>query len=186
MTSEAQKEYNRRYYLKNREALVIAERARRTAPEYNAKGRLRYARIRDKRTAMSRAYYHRNKAKRAVYQKAWYGRSQSWIKQYRINARASNAAREAVRRARKQSASAQPALAKKFYDYVRSREFIYCYYCNGKINGKDAHIDHVIALARGGNHVSENLAASCAPCNQSKNDKMPSEWDKHRQMFLNL
>lgn len=38
------------------------------------------------------------------------------------------------------------------------------------------HLDHVIPLTRGGRHSIGNLVPACAPCNQSKTNKLPVEW----------
>jgi 5-methylcytosine-specific restriction endonuclease McrA len=47
-----------------------------------------------------------------------------------------------------------------------------CIYC-----GDDAtQVDHVIPLARGGQHRIGNLVPSCARCNQSKGAKLITEW----------
>jgi 5-methylcytosine-specific restriction endonuclease McrA len=76
--------------------------------------------------------------------------------------------------------------AYKFYEFVRSKKSIPCYYCGKRISGKEAHIDHVIALAKDGNHASENLCASCPKCNWRKNAKLPSELHFLDQPLLNL
>lgn len=90
------------------------------------------------------------------------------------------------RRARRLGGSVNNT-APAFYMFVRSKKKIPCYYCGKIISGKSAHVDHVIALAKSGNHSSENLCASCPPCNQSKHDKSLSEWaPKNNQPVLNL
>ena len=52
-----------------------------------------------------------------------------------------------------------------------------CVYC-GQVS---QHLDHVIPIARGGQHRIGNLVASCARCNQSKNKLFISEWKRRRQ-----
>jgi 5-methylcytosine-specific restriction endonuclease McrA len=47
-----------------------------------------------------------------------------------------------------------------------------CFYCGSK----SEHLDHVLPLARGGNHSIGNLVASCAHCNTSKGAKTIMEW----------
>ena len=76
--------------------------------------------------------------------------------------------------------------ADAFYKFVRSKKRIRCYYCGGWVSGKEAHIDHVIALAKSGNHSSENLCASCERCNKRKCAKLPSEIPFIDQGLLNL
>jgi hypothetical protein len=52
-----------------------------------------------------------------------------------------------------------------------------CHYCD---EGLYEHLEHCIPLSRGGTHTKENLVPSCAPCNLSKGNKTPDEWDKYR------
>lgn len=58
-----------------------------------------------------------------------------------------------------------------------------CAYCGVRIflNIKhDAHVDHIIALTRGGSNWPDNLAVTCAECNLSKRNKSLSEWQAIR------
>lgn len=48
-----------------------------------------------------------------------------------------------------------------------------CTYCGSR---EDIQIDHVIPLARGGNHSLGNLTAACKSCNLSKKDLFLTEW----------
>lgn len=50
-----------------------------------------------------------------------------------------------------------------------------CWWC-GKAVGDNYHIDHRIAVSRGGDNGLGNLVVSCTSCNQSKYNKMPWEW----------
>jgi 5-methylcytosine-specific restriction endonuclease McrA len=49
-----------------------------------------------------------------------------------------------------------------------------CQYCNVKI-GKNATIDHVIPVSRGGKSEYTNCVAACHACNNKKADRTPSE-----------
>jgi len=46
-----------------------------------------------------------------------------------------------------------------------------CQYCGNRAES----IDHVIPRSRGGEHVWENVAAACRPCNLRKRDRTPDE-----------
>lgn len=48
-----------------------------------------------------------------------------------------------------------------------------CFYCESPDN---LTLDHVIPLARGGQHTRDNLVAACWSCNCSKQDLTPEEW----------
>lgn len=47
-----------------------------------------------------------------------------------------------------------------------------CAYCQCRLV-KNRHIDHIIPVSKGGSNWPRNLQLLCAPCNQSKKDKMP-------------
>lgn len=69
---------------------------------------------------------------------------------------------------------------------VASKKRARCYYCKSLFNSKEAHLDHVIALASGGDHSTSNLCVSCPTCNLRKKDKRPSDLHFTKQPCLNL
>ena len=48
-----------------------------------------------------------------------------------------------------------------------------CAFCNKRVSGSDAHLDHIVPLALDGMHADANLQVLCARCNQRKNAKHP-------------
>lgn len=50
-----------------------------------------------------------------------------------------------------------------------------CGYCNKKLTSKEATIDHVIPVSRGGKNTWDNTITSCFDCNNLKNNRLPSE-----------
>jgi 5-methylcytosine-specific restriction endonuclease McrA len=46
-----------------------------------------------------------------------------------------------------------------------------CAYCLKQFDAHKLEVDHVVALARGGEHASDNIVPACEACNTSKNDK---------------
>jgi 5-methylcytosine-specific restriction endonuclease McrA len=154
--------YNRKYFKANR--LKLANRSREVRKKDAVKIRIR-----------NREYMRSNPSRVRAWTKAWMLKNPHKQREY-----------DARRRSLEASSVINTPALKAFYQFVRNRERVKCYYCSDQIDGKDAHVDHVIALSRGGNHASENLAVSCPKCNQSKNNKLPQEWDRHSQIFLNL
>lgn len=55
---------------------------------------------------------------------------------------------------------------------VHIRDGFECAYCGSKSN---LTVDHVVPRSRGGGSVFENVVTACFSCNNSKNDKTPSE-----------
>jgi 5-methylcytosine-specific restriction endonuclease McrA len=56
-----------------------------------------------------------------------------------------------------------------------------CYYCKrycGVSTGLRGTVDHLIPLSRGGPDAIENLVYSCKPCNQTKGNKTPTEYEE--------
>jgi 5-methylcytosine-specific restriction endonuclease McrA len=58
---------------------------------------------------------------------------------------------------------------------VFARDEHRCQYCGGHADS----IDHVMPRSRGGEHVWENVAAACRPCNLRKRDRTPDEAGMH-------
>lgn len=50
-----------------------------------------------------------------------------------------------------------------------------CNYCGEYFEGQ-MHIDHVVPIAKGGQHTLDNLVSACKPCNLSKADKLLDDW----------
>jgi hypothetical protein len=62
-------------------------------------------------------------------------------------------------------------------DWAVRRELVFerdnhrCRYCGAYAT----HVDHVIPRCQGGSHELDNLVASCAHCNRTKNGRMPEQ-----------
>lgn len=166
---------------KHKNEPLYRERARRW-------GREAYYRNRDNRLAQVKSYRMANEKIINEKKKAYYAANphvrQKATRNWYLKTRAESAAKEHRRRIQKNSKS--DGTAEAFYTFVRLRKSIPCYYCGKRIAGKDAHIDHVIAVSKQGNHASDNLAASCASCNLKKGSKMPNDFVVENQPLLNL
>ena len=59
--------------------------------------------------------------------------------------------------------------------HIKNLRKMPCNYCGNFIEGQ-MHIDHVVPIAKGGEHSIENLVSACKSCNLSKADKMLDDW----------
>lgn len=66
----------------------------------------------------------------------------------------------------------------------RSKRTVVCHWCRKRVKTVDVHVDHVIPLAKGGEHTVENLCVACESCNLSKNAKSPEVWNKSLEQPL--
>lgn len=81
---------------------------------------------------------------------------------------------QAKRRARKQGQSITGKPIKRA-DIIK-RDNATCYICrNGPLKNSEIHLDHVIPLARGGSHTSDNIRVACVTCNCKKQNKTIDE-----------
>jgi 5-methylcytosine-specific restriction endonuclease McrA len=55
---------------------------------------------------------------------------------------------------------------------VYLRDNCQCQYCGTSIERKDATLDHVLPVSKGGKSTWENCTTACGPCNASKSDKV--------------
>lgn len=59
--------------------------------------------------------------------------------------------------------------------YIVERDGGRCHICRRIVPEKLISIDHIVPLSRGGEHVPENLALACLPCNVRKRDRAVGE-----------
>jgi 5-methylcytosine-specific restriction endonuclease McrA len=64
----------------------------------------------------------------------------------------------------------------KVYARSRSAEVLYCHWCKGLTAMADRAVDHIVPLARGGDHTARNLCICCWSCNQAKSDQLPQDF----------
>lgn len=87
------------------------------------------------------------------------------------SAKCNNAAHQLTRRASARSGAKQERIDRAF---IIARDEGRCHICGSEPKGSDLTIDHVVPLALGGKHVSENLAVACLSCNCSKGARLLS------------
>lgn len=96
----------------------------------------------------------------------WYWHHSEWRKHATHSLRARKLGRRVGRR----------AAILSVYARARSDESIPCHWCKCPTTTENREVDHVVPLAKGGNHTASNLCICCSTCNQQKGDLMPREF----------
>lgn len=127
--------------------------------------------------AIQRQWELSNLSMRAVYRRAYYLANTEKIKEaadaYRRSnpeqSRASRMAYKARKKGAEGSFSADDLCA------LFQKQSGKCFWCGESI-GSGYHVDHYIALAKGGSNYPDNIVLACQSCNTSKRDKSPEEF----------
>ena len=53
-----------------------------------------------------------------------------------------------------------------------------CYYCQQFIDKKQATMDHIVPISRGGTSTKGNVVVCCKDCNTKKRDLTAVEWEE--------
>ncbi len=182
--NEANRERRLQLYRDNREkeiSRVLASRAKHLE-RYNAYQKEYQKRYKethpvDKEKARKYAveYNRKNKKKKAEHEKAW-------RKAHPEAGRLKRGRRKAAMNCSKQESKNIREWARR----LASKTWVRCYWCGDRVRFSECHLDHIIALAKGGHHGLDNLCVSCAPCNLSKAAKKFDEWKREGQAILGL
>jgi 5-methylcytosine-specific restriction endonuclease McrA len=204
-------EYLRQWHLANRERRLLERKARyrinyeterarlaayhATHPEIAKKSQRNYRqRNLDSCRAKIRDYYHNNlereRARSRAKSKRQYSenrekilsRNREWAARNKDKIRQ----RDLRRKALKNGAKVNLAHMQEWMDSVKSRRTATCYWCDKTILSKDLHFDHIVPLAKGGEHSVENLCVSCEACNCAKQAKLVTAWVRIGQQTLTL
>lgn len=116
-----------------------------------------------------REYRARNPESRLSNVKAWQAAHPEKVRGYKLRNKHKRRAREGT-------------FTRRDIARMLTRQRGECAICATNIRG-GYHVDHVIALTRGGTNWCGNLQLLCAPCNQHKADKLPIQYriDRMRQ-----
>lgn len=118
----------------------------------------------DKQREISRRHDEKHKEKRRAKARAW-RKTESG----KLHHRASTEKRRALLRGSSEHHTAEDIKRKLRNQKGR------CWWC-GKAVGDNYHIDHIIPLSKGGDNSARNICIACQHCNNSKHNKLPSEW----------
>lgn len=180
-------QYAKDYWAENREAIVEREKARfRANPESRRAVARRYkAANPDKTKATAERFRRKHPERQAAWGAAWYQQNREYARQLQAAWRASKMQdpewlkRERMRSREKQSRRREliRESGEEFDLFeILERDGMMCHICGGEIPSlDDLHFDHVIPLARGGAHSTENIKPSHAKCNLRKGARLLEE-----------
>ena len=123
----------------------------------------------DRRKATTRKSQIKRRDKHASYMREYRKKKPEMRKEWAIKNPEKQAAIYITRRSRKRSLR-NWAITTKEIIAIRK---LNCIYCGAK---EHIQVDHIVPLARGGQHRIGNLAPACRECNLSKKDKFVMEW----------
>lgn len=155
------------------------------------------ARNPEKRRAKDIRYWENNKAKYRKYQRDYARQRRRTdeefrLRQYEIRDRhqkrhpdrvaasyrryaQANSDKRRAKEARRRARQAGSAVGAVDYTAILERDGHICHICGESLVPNDLHFDHIVPLARGGAHVTENIAVAHARCNLSKGDRLLEE-----------
>ena len=163
-----------------------------------AKGKEWRAKNRERMNASQRARYAANAEKAREYHQQWRNKNREEINQRAAIYYRESGGREAAKKRREENPEPSRAACRRWYqrnrekvltDFHRRRatekagyvtpgflEWLVdqpCAYCGAEDR---IEVDHVVPIARGGDHDEMNLVPACRSCNASKGKKLMSEW----------
>ncbi len=164
--------YHKAYRLLHKAELMAYGVARKPAKDaYNKAHRAEQAAYRKEHKAESVAYCQAHKveiaARKKAYRKAH--RAETIVSKKRYYAAHRDQWADYVQQyqAKKRNALVEKVSRAVVYERDGGR----CHLCGKKVKPKRWHLEHIIPLARGGEHSYRNVAVSCPKCNLSKHTK---------------
>lgn len=125
----------------------------------------------DKKRAGRQRWYFKDPARQRVLAKRWEEANPELHRE-------SRAARDRTRRARRKGASGSHTAAETLSLLEAQKHR--CAYCGADLRKTKPHLDHIVALSRGGSNDKTNLQWLCAPCNMAKGATDPLQFAQER------
>lgn len=169
---------------RNKCAECIRQRTARWFREHRefdaARGRVWQAANAEKSKQRQREWRAANRPQRNLYQK-YIREQEKALHPERIVAR--RQVGHARRKARKMDAPG--AHTAQDVASIRARQAGRCAFCGVRLGRKaPPHVDHIIALSKGGSNDPSNLQVLCQACNCRKGSKTPEEFARHMGLLI--
>jgi 5-methylcytosine-specific restriction endonuclease McrA len=176
--AEKQKQWNISYYERNRETIIEANKQyiKDNADVVAERKKIYYENNRDSASAQKKTYYQNNKEKVKAARRIYVRENKKLIAQKRREYYATERGKEVIdsgRTKRRKNIGQIFNVTAKDLQRIRSNGCVVC-------GNSDVTIDHIVPVAKGGNHSVGNLQGLCRSHNSSKGSKFMMEW----RMFL--
>jgi 5-methylcytosine-specific restriction endonuclease McrA len=169
----------KQYYLEHRIAILAKDKAQYDADPEAERQRVRdYAAThRDQEKARASKWVAENKDHKAAYDREYRARNLDHITEHQKEWYANNGTKVRARNARRRALEmlADGSFTTSDIRLLYTTQKGLCWWCGNPLNN-DYHIDHRLALTRGGTNNPNNLCLACPTCNRSKHNKLPWEW----------
>ncbi len=172
-------DYDRKYYLENRDALLAKEKARKAnyTEEQKASAkevrRLYYQKNREAIIARTSKYQKENPEQARLSTKKW--TEANLDKKYDWGARNRLKLRQYCHKRRVLVKGWEELTEEMIGQMMRDQDNC-CNACHISFDEAPMQLDHIIPLSKGGLHAAHNIQLLCRSCNCAKTDKMPIAW----------
>lgn len=136
------------------------------------------AKNKDALTARRKANYEANRDAFLTEKREYYIKNRDTIRAKKKTNREPSRRNEDIRRARKAGATVGDLrLIAEWEKRWRRKPLVRCYWCRSDIKPAVATRDHIVPLARDGEHSVANLVVSCGSCNSKKHARPLDKWN---------
>ena len=173
-------DWKKTYRLQNLEKLKEKDRKYRAANRsmLNRLRQQRYAADPDRYLARNREWAESNVEKANAIKRKWVLKNREKASAAGKKWRSNNPAKRAEMKLRRRARIARNPAHEVSDDFLQRLYGLPCVACGSEDN---ISADHIIPVARGGEHSESNLQPLCGSCNSSKRDLTMTEWTKAKR-----
>lgn len=138
----------------------------------------------EKAKALDIKYRTENPASRKAATAKWRQNNQDQYRQCQKKYRSENPDRFRIHAQNRRNLERGGSLSQGLVDKLIGLQRGKCSCCRVDLKKTKFHMDHILPLARGGEHADDNIQLLCQSCNQAKHAKHPVEFMQSRGMLL--